>query len=177
MEVLRQSINSPVSLVLDADGLNLLAAHPALHAHVARREGGTVLTPHPLEAARLLGCEVTDIQADRIAAAKQLASRFNALVVLKGVGSIIAAPEGRWAINTSGNPGLASAGTGDVLTGFIVALLAQGWTVEEGLIAAVHLHGLAADHCVAAGIGPVGLSAGELIAPARQLLNRWIADA
>jgi hydroxyethylthiazole kinase-like uncharacterized protein yjeF len=177
MELLRQSINAPASLVLDADGLNLLAAHPALHAHVARREGGTVMTPHPLEAARLLGCDVTDIQADRIAAAKQLATRFNAYVVLKGVGSVIAGPEGRWAINTSGNPGLASAGTGDVLTGFIVALLAQGWTVEEGLTAAVHLHGLAADRCVAAGLGPIGLSAGELIAPARELLNHWITNA
>ncbi|HEX5394481.1 MAG TPA: NAD(P)H-hydrate dehydratase [Rhodocyclaceae bacterium] len=174
-DLLRQSINTSVPLVIDADGINLLAAHPALHNHVARREDGTVLTPHPLEAARLLGCDVTDIQADRIAAAKQLASRFNAHVVLKGVGSVIAAPDCGWAINTTGNPGLASAGTGDVLTGFTVALLAQGWAAAQALTAAVHLHGLAADHCVAEGIGPIGLTASELISPARALLNRWIA--
>lgn len=176
-ELLRLSINEPVPLVLDADGLNQLATHPALHHHVVRREGGTILTPHPLEAARLLGCDLTEIQADRLTAARQLASKFNAHVVLKGVGSVIANPEGRWAVNTSGNPGLASAGTGDVLTGFIVALLAQGWTVEEGLTAAAHLHGLAADRCVATGLGPIGLSAGELIAPARELLNHWITNA
>ena len=76
-------------------------------------------------------------------------------------------------INTSGNPGLASAGTGDVLAGFAVALLAQGWAADQALLAAVHLHGAAADDCVAAGVGPIGLTAGELMAAARSMLNRW----
>ncbi|TRZ90514.1 MAG: bifunctional ADP-dependent NAD(P)H-hydrate dehydratase/NAD(P)H-hydrate epimerase, partial [Rhodocyclaceae bacterium] len=116
------------------------------------------------------------VQGDRVAAAQDLARRFNAPTVLKGCGSIVALPDGRWFINTSGNPGLASAGTGDVLSGIAIALLAQGWPAESALLAAVHLHGAAADACVADGIGPVGLSAGELIAPARKLFNAWIGS-
>jgi NAD(P)H-hydrate repair Nnr-like enzyme with NAD(P)H-hydrate dehydratase domain len=98
-------------------------------------------------------------------------------VVLKGCGSIVATPDGRWFVNTTGNPGLATAGTGDVLSGFVVALLAQGWPALEALLAAVHLHGMAADELVAAGCGPVGLAAGELIDSARACLNRWLARA
>ena len=89
----------------------------------------------------------------------------------------MATAAGRWLINTTGNPGLASAGTGDVLTGLITALLAQGWPAHEALLAAVHLHGIAADELVAAGTGPVGLTAGELIDSARSCFNRWIAGA
>lgn len=177
LDLLRQAIELPLPLVIDADGLNLLAAHPALHRHLVRREAASILTPHPLEAARLLDTSVAAVQADRIAAALALAARFGAQVVLKGAGSVLATPARRWAINATGNPGLATAGTGDVLTGFVVALLAQGWPADKALAAAVHLHGLAADRCVAAGCGPIGLTAGELIAPARAQLNRWILDA
>ena len=82
----------------------------------------------------------------------------------------------RWSINASGNPGLATAGTGDVLSGMAAALLAQGYDASTALMAAVHLHGLAADDCVAAGIGPVGLTASELLEPARRIFNRWLQE-
>jgi NAD(P)H-hydrate repair Nnr-like enzyme with NAD(P)H-hydrate dehydratase domain len=86
---------------------------------------------------------------------------------------VIATVDGRWWINSTGNPGMATAGMGDVLSGMIVALLAQGWPAEAALIAGVHLHGAAADRLVAAGVGPIGLSAGEVIDAARGLLNEW----
>lgn len=162
-------------LLLDADALNLLAAHPVLAHAVARRTAPTLLTPHPAEAARLLAITVAEVQADRVATALQLAQRFNAHVALKGCGTILAHPDGRWRINTTGNPGLASAGTGDVLAGMTGALLAQGWPANAALACAVHLHGAAADAAIADNVGPTGLTASELIPAARHLLNRWIA--
>jgi len=176
LTLLRRSIGSDLPLLLDADALNLLAVHPVLADNLVRRAAPAILTPHPAEAARLLACGVDAVQANRVAAALDLAQRFNAPTVLKGCGSIVALPDGRWFINTTGNPGLASAGTGDVLSGIVVALLAQGWPAEAALVAAVHLHGAAADACVADGVGPLGLSAGELITPARRLLNAWIGS-
>ncbi|MDR0378667.1 MAG: bifunctional ADP-dependent NAD(P)H-hydrate dehydratase/NAD(P)H-hydrate epimerase, partial [Candidatus Accumulibacter sp.] len=92
-------------------------------------------------------------------------------VALKGCGTVIAEPGGAWWINTTGNPGLSTAGSGDVLTGIITALLAQGWPARQALLAAVRLHGLAADRLVARHIGPIGLTAGELIDSARECLN------
>lgn len=175
LALLRRAIGSPLPLVLDADALNLLAQHPVLARNLSRRTASSLLTPHPAEAARLLGNDIADVQADRVAAARALAERFQAAILLKGCGSIITFPDGRWFINSSGNPGLASAGTGDVLSGMILALLAQGWPAEPALLAAVHLHGAAADACVAAGEGPLGLTAGELIPATRKLLNQWIA--
>ena len=172
-ELTRLAIAAPLPLLLDADALNLLAAHPALARSLAKRDAPTLLTPHPAEAARLLGCTIDAIQDDRIGAALNLARRMNAGVVLKGCGSVIAFADGRWFINTSGNPGLAGAGSGDVLTGMAAALLAQGWPAEQALLAAVHLHGLAAEALAAAGEGPIGLGASELPAHARRLLNGW----
>ena len=177
VDLLRRAIATDLPLVIDADGLNLVAEHPVLMRHIAHRAATTVLTPHPAEAARLLATSTEEVQADRLAAALELARRGNCLVILKGNGSIVANADGRWFINTTGNAGLASAGTGDVLTGMIVSLLAQGWPVLEATQAACHLHGAAADALAATGVGPVGLSAGELIDSARALLNRWIADA
>jgi hydroxyethylthiazole kinase-like uncharacterized protein yjeF len=164
-------------LVLDADALNLVAEEGNLQVALASRSAPTLLTPHPAEAARLLDRDTADIQTDRITAALEIASRYNAHVALKGCGTIVATPDGRWFINTTGNPGLASAGTGDVLTGFITALLAQGWPALEALLAAVHLHGAAADELVAAGTGPTGLTASELIDSARSCFNHWINGA
>lgn len=164
-------------LVLDADALNLVAQEGNLQVALASRNAATLLTPHPAEAARLLDCAVAGIQSDRIAAACEIASRYQATVALKGCGTIIATTDSRWYVNTTGNPGLASAGTGDVLTGMISALLAQGWPALEAMLAGVHLHGTAADCLVADSIGPIGLTAGELITSARTCLNRWINDA
>jgi len=161
-------------LLIDADALNLLAAHPVLAARIARRTAPTLITPHPAEAARLLATTTEAIQADRVGAALELAQRCKAHVALKGCGTVIAHPDGRWRINTSGNPGLASGGSGDVLAGMAGALLAQGWPAAAALSAAVHLHGAAADVLAAVGDGPVGIAAGDLVPVARTLLNRLI---
>lgn len=173
-ELLRRAVASDLPLVLDADALNLLAAHPVLAGQVRRRDAPTLLTPHPAEAARLLGFDTAAVQADRVKSALELAQRFAAPVVLKGAGSVIAAPDGAWRINPTGNPGMASAGMGDVLTGIACALLAQGWPAFEALQGAVWLHGAAADECVAKGIGPIGLAAGDTIDAARAVLNRLV---
>ena len=163
-----------IPLVLDADALNRIAENGELHVVLTARSAPTLLTPHPAEAARLLECATGDIQRDRLAAARELVARFNAHVALKGCGTVIAAPDGRWFINTSGNPGLATAGSGDVLTGFVTALLAQGWPAEQALLAAVHVHGCAAERLVEHGVGPCGLTAGELIDSARACFNEWM---
>ena len=176
LDLVRRVTSADSSILLDADALNLLAAHPVLAARVARRTAPTLITPHPAEAARLLAITTEAVQGDRVGAALQLAQRFTAHVALKGCGTIIAHPDGSWRINTTGNPGLASAGTGDVLSGMTGALLAQGWPAAAALSAAVHLHGAAADLLTARGDGPVGIAAAELIPASRILLNRWIAD-
>jgi ADP-dependent NAD(P)H-hydrate dehydratase / NAD(P)H-hydrate epimerase len=159
-------------LVLDADALNLIAGDTTLAAAVVARKVPTVITPHPAEAARLAGLTTAAIQADRLAAALMLAAKFNAATVLKGAGSVLAFPNGTWAINSSGNAGLASGGTGDVLTGMLGALLAQGVQLEDAVKLAVCLHGAAADALVAGGTGPLGLTASELARAARELINR-----
>lgn len=169
--VLATAIGTAAPLVLDADALNLLAAQPKLQKALLARTASTLLTPHPAEAARLLERQTGKIQSDRIAAARELAERFRASVVLKGSGSVCALHNGDWFINCSGNPGMATAGMGDVLTGMIAALIAQGVEPEEALLCGVHLHGLAADQRVAGGIGPVGLTASEVIDAARKALN------
>ena len=170
--VLSRAMKIHAPMVLDADALNLLAGSSDLKELVRGRDQATLLTPHPAEAARLLSVETDWIQGDRIAAAQQIASEFEAVVVIKGCGSVCAFPEGTWCINTSGNPGMASAGMGDVLSGIIGALLAQGATAHNALLAGVHVHGMAADELVANGIGPLGLTASETIDAARSVWNR-----
>lgn len=167
-------IASGKALVIDADALNTVAYSDTLKSALASpRKGPTVITPHPGEAARLLKTEIARVQADRVGSALELARRFHAEVVLKGAGSVCASPDGRWSINSTGNPGLASGGTGDVLAGIVGALLAQGLPAPRALRYAVCLHGAAADSLVARGIGPAGLTASELVLEARALLNRW----
>jgi len=166
------ALESPLPLVLDADALNLVAAGTRLAETLRARSAPSLLTPHPAEAARLLGTSIREVQNDRVGAAIRLADTFDSLVVLKGAGSICAAPKESWHINTSGNPGMASAGMGDVLTGMIAALLSQGAEPKTALLAAVYLHGAAADRAVAGGAGPVGLTSSETIEAARSLLNR-----
>ncbi len=156
-------------LVLDADALNAVAADSALQSLLAARGARgrpTVLTPHPLEAARLLGCNTAEVQRRRLQAAADLGTRFGAVVVLKGSGSVIAAPGARPAINPTGNALLASAGTGDVLAGWIGGLLAQGADARQAAIGAVWQHGRAADRAAAAGRRGT-MAAGELIAAMR----------
>ncbi len=171
--ILEQSLMCPVPVVLDADALNILATDGRLEGNLYNRVAPVILTPHPAEAARLLACSVREVQGDRIRAACELARRYRCEVALKGCGTVIASVDGPWWINTTGNPGMATAGMGDVLTGIVTALLAQGWPALPALLAAVHLHGAAADQLVANGCGPIGLTAGEVIAPARQIFNEW----
>jgi hydroxyethylthiazole kinase-like uncharacterized protein yjeF len=171
------ALASDIPCVLDADALNLLSENNDLRKACARRSAETLLTPHPAEAARLLGSSTPAVQADRVKAARRLSENLNANVVLKGNGSIVAARDGHWFINCSGNPGMAAAGMGDVLAGMLGALLAQRYTGETALVLGVHLHGAAADARVAAGAGPVGLAASELIEPARRLWNSWLAGS
>ncbi|MCX8521505.1 MAG: NAD(P)H-hydrate dehydratase, partial [Rhodoferax sp.] len=139
-------LHSAARLVLDADALNHLARDAELAAALARRSAGrSVMTPHPLEAARLLGSSVSEVQKNRLQAAQLLADRHQCSVVLKGSGSIIAAPHKTPFINPTGNAKLASAGTGDVLAGLVGAYLAQGYGAFEAARTAVFRHGLAAD--------------------------------
>lgn len=173
-DLLARAIESGSTLLADADALNMLAADPALQAALAQRPASSLLTPHPLEAARLLGVSIVEVQADRVAAARKLAAQLNAIVVLKGSGTVIAAPNGDAVINTTGNPALATAGTGDVLSGLCGALLAQGWPHWDAALAGVWLHGMAADVLVTEGTGPIGLTAGELIPAIRVALNRMV---
>ncbi|NKI69167.1 NAD(P)H-hydrate dehydratase [Collimonas pratensis] len=176
LALLTRALDALSWLVLDADALNLLARQPQLQVQLAQRQHAVLMTPHPLEAARLLGLSTSEIQADRVTAARRLASRFNAVVVLKGAGSIIARADGAVVVNPTGNPALATAGSGDVLSGICGALLAQGWPQWEAALAAVWLHGRAADQLVAQGIGPIGLTAGELIPEVRLLLNQLVQE-
>jgi hydroxyethylthiazole kinase-like uncharacterized protein yjeF len=176
MRALGAGVDSAAPVVIDADGLNLVAASLDLQERVARRQAGTVVTPHPLEAARLLGISAAEVQADRLGAARRLAKRLQAVVVLKGAGSVIARPEGDVVINPTGNPGLATGGSGDVLAGVCGALLAQGWPAWEAAIGAVWMHGAAADRLVESGIGPVGMTAGELPAAVRAVFNGLVAN-
>jgi ADP-dependent NAD(P)H-hydrate dehydratase / NAD(P)H-hydrate epimerase len=150
-------------LVIDADGLNLLAAERR------RFHQPAVLTPHPGEAARLLRVSVSAIEADRFAAVRALAHSFGAVVVLKGAGTLIADPDGRLDVCPWGNPGMASGGVGDLLTGIIAALLAQGCSPWEAAGLGVGLHARAGD--LAALEGERGLIASDLLSPLRRLLN------
>jgi hydroxyethylthiazole kinase-like uncharacterized protein yjeF len=170
--LLALALDLDAPLVVDADALNMIAAHSGLQTALAGRNAATFLTPHPAEAARLLGIDTASVQENRVKAAGRLAGRFKSWIALKGNGTVVAAPDGRWWINTSGNPGMASAGMGDVLTGMIAGLLAQGLDDETALLAGVYLHGAAADAAAAEGRGPIGLTAGEVVDAARVLLNR-----
>lgn len=163
------ALASELPCVLDADALNLIAENEGLRKACARRSAETLLTPHPAEAGRLLGSTTVAVQADRVKAARLLAQNLNAHVVLKGAGSIVAARDGHWFVNRTGHAGLSSAGTGDVLAGFLGALLAQRYGGEAALVLGVHLHGAAS-----AGLPHVGLAASELIDPARRLWNSWL---
>ncbi len=171
VDLVARALGSALPLVIDADALNLIATEPGLQHRLVQRHAPSLLTPHPLEAARLLGIDAAAVQADRLAMARQLACRLRAHVILKGSGSVIASPAGELAINASGSPALATAGSGDVLAGLCGALLAQHLPMREAALAATWMHGHAADQLVAGGLGPVGLTASELPAAIRRVLN------
>jgi len=161
--LLARILDTDKPLVVDADALNLLAREPAARAN-------WVLTPHPGEAARLLGCTAAEVQADRFACVRALQSRYGGTVVLKGSGTLVLGAAGPCGVCDGGNAGMASGGMGDVLTGVIAGLLAQG--LEAGAAAAlgVCLHAAAADQAAAGG-GERGLLATDLLPWIRRLAN------
>jgi len=162
----------PEALVLDADALNAVAAAPEF---LLRRRGKvTVLTPHPGEMARLCGCRIPEVEADRIGTAREFAARFGVYLILKGARSIIAAPDGGIAINGSGNPGMATGGMGDVLTGVVAALIGQGYHPFTACRLGAFVHGYAADLLVER-TGTQGMTATdvqEALPTALRLLSR-----
>ena len=150
--------SAPVPVVVDADGLNAIAADLE---SLRRAPGVRILTPHPGEMARLCDRSTAEVQGRRLEVAREIARRSGAVVVLKGAGTVTAAPDGRAVVNTTGGPILGTGGTGDVLAGLIGALLAQGVEPFAAACLGVFLHGAAGDR-IAARLGDSGLLASEL---------------
>jgi ADP-dependent NAD(P)H-hydrate dehydratase / NAD(P)H-hydrate epimerase len=161
-ELFIAAIKSTKMLVVDADGLNLLA-------HVSEQQSNWVLTPHPGEAARLLNCATADVQQDRFAAVSAIQVKYGGIAVLKGAGTLIATTD-EVAVSTTGNPGMASGGMGDLLAGIIAGLIAQGFSPKDATQQGVYLHGMAADFA-AGQAGERGLLASDLMPYLRQLVN------
>jgi NAD(P)H-hydrate epimerase len=158
LEVIREC---PVPLIVDADGLNALTGD--IRSFFTRRDRPTVLTPHPGEMGRLMGATAADVQKRRVDAARNTATATGAVVVLKGARTVIAEAGGRVAVNPTGNPGMATAGTGDALAGIIGALLARGTGAWAAATAGVYVHGAAGDEA-ASGLGEESLTATDVIA-------------
>jgi hydroxyethylthiazole kinase-like uncharacterized protein yjeF len=159
---------STIPLVLDADALNVIGGDTSILKGVGIQ---MVLTPHPGEMARLTGLSIHDIQADRIGTAKKFAVDHRVIVVLKGSRTIVALPNGRVFVNSTGNAGMATAGAGDTLTGIIAGLIAQGADAEEAATAGVFLHGLAGD-AAAERLGMHGMVAGDILDSLPQAIKR-----
>lgn len=176
-EWLRQAMDLAHPVLLDADALNLTAGDAEMLARLRARPAPTLITPHPGEAGRLLGVSTGFVQQDREGALDRLVALTGAIVVLKGAGTLVRAPGGTLWRNTTGNSGMAAPGMGDVLCGFIAALLVQGLAPEAAAVVGVWLHGAAGDAAVQGGHGPVGLAASELIPQARRLLNQHLVAA
>jgi NAD(P)H-hydrate epimerase len=149
--------NTPCPLIIDADGINALAQRPDI---LRQAQVPIVLTPHPGEMSRFLS--VKNVQSQRIEIAQEVAKKYGVYVVLKGARTVISYPDGETAINVTGNPGMATGGTGDVLTGILAGLVAQGLSIPDALVVGVYLHGLAGD-LAAEDKGEAGLIAGDLI--------------
>ena len=171
-KILFAALKLKAALVLDADALNLLARHADLQDDLRARQAPSIITPHPGEAARLLGLSTTEVQAARTQSAQQLAEKLHCAVVLKGADSVCVTRSGKIYLNKTGNPGMSSPGMGDVLTGMIAAFIAQGLGADQAMLLAVHLHGAAGDALAEKGIG-IGMTATEVTEWARWLVNQW----
>lgn len=171
-----------ISLVIDADALNLIASSTHLLNQLQKRNQSfpalTAITPHPGEAAKLLNCTSEEVQSNRLVAIEKLVSLTQSIVVLKGQHTLIASPQHRAVECQEGNPGMGTGGMGDALTGSIAAIAAQGIRHQvdlwEATGIAVQLHAMAADSLVSKGTGPIGLTPSETILEMRSLLNRSI---
>jgi len=175
-KLLHDILRLDVALVLDADALNLLARHADLQDDLRARRAATVITPHPGEAARLLGISTAEVQAARSETAQRLNAQLHCAAVLKGADSVCVTRDGKTFLNTTGNPGMSAPGMGDVLTGMIAAFIAQGLAADDALLLAVHLHGAAGDALAEQGLA-VGMTASEVTECARRLLNCWMPIA
>lgn len=162
--MLSAALRTRLPLIVDADALNLLAQAPT-------HRNDWILTPHPGEAARLLRLSPADVSRDRFAAVTELQQRYGGVIVLKGAGSLVTGPDRLAHVTITGNPGMASGGMGDVLTGVIAGLVAQGSPLSDAAMLGVHLHGAAGDAAASQG-GERGLLAGDLMQPLRSLVNR-----
>ncbi len=176
LQFLEASLPFPGPLILDADALNLIADHPRLAQLLRERKDPCTITPHPGEAARLLGISVKEVQANRSQAMQMLIDRFQCFVVLKGHHTLVGSPNDAIYTCQAGNPGMATGGMGDVLTGLIASLAAQGichhLNLWEATCLAVELHARAADQLVQVGIGPNGMTPLELAKGIRSLINQ-----
>ncbi|BEI35098.1 hypothetical protein PHIN6_06160 [Polynucleobacter sp. HIN6] len=176
LQFLEASLAFPGPLILDADALNLIAEHPRLAQLLREREDPCTITPHPGEAARLLGMSVDEIQANRSGAIQRLIDQLQCYVALKGHHTLVGSPADVIYTCNAGNPGMATGGMGDVLTGLIASLAAQGichhLNLWEATCLAVELHARAADQLVQSGIGPNGMTALELAKAVRELMNQ-----
>ena len=161
-----------IPMVMDADALNCLAGNTRLLKDI---KGPAVLTPHPGEMARLTDTTPDQIQKDRISCTRDLAEKFNVHVVLKGARTVIAHPDGRVFVNPTGNPGMASGGMGDVLTGMIAGLITQGFSVESATHAGVFLHGATAD-ALEKTKGPFGFLASDLMTAIPEQIKELMLD-
>ena len=155
--------NGRAVIVLDADGINLLANNNELQDAVKAAKGRVIITPHPGEAARLLGCQTEEINGDRIGSAINMAEQTGAISVLKGAGTIVATPDKKAYINTTGNPGMATGGSGDVLAGIIASLAGQGCSCLQAAACGVYIHGTAGD-IAARTLGEYGIVASDIAA-------------
>jgi NAD(P)H-hydrate epimerase len=170
LELIRKT---SLPVVIDADGVNNIGSEPEL---LKDRKGETVLTPHPGELARLIGILPDKINQNRIEIAREYARRFKVILVIKGAPTVIANPEGEVWVNPTGNSGLGSGGSGDVLTGMIGGLIAQGATPFDSAKAGVYLHGLAADLAVKAEGSEYSLVAGDLLRFIGRAINHILSE-
>ena len=172
-KILHDALKLEVPLILDADALNILSLRPDLRSLLLTRKAASMITPHPGEAARLLDTDSAAIQAERTASAQALAQRLRCNVVLKGAGSLCVSSTGKTWRNSTGNPGMSGPGMGDVLSGMLAALVAQGLAMEQAMLLAVHLHGAAGDALAQQQAG-IGMTASEVTEWSRWLLNQWM---
>jgi ADP-dependent NAD(P)H-hydrate dehydratase / NAD(P)H-hydrate epimerase len=168
VELVRKTVSKcPLPMVIDADGLNAIGRRTGVLEQTAHR---TVLTPHPGEMARLTGIQAAEIQRDRIKAADQFIGEHKCFLVLKGARTLVGTPAGKLYVNPTGNPALASGGTGDVLTGLIAGLLARGFSMKDAAIAGPYIHGLAAD-LLSEYMGVSGVLAGQLLTVMPEIID------
>ncbi|WP_410211686.1 NAD(P)H-hydrate dehydratase [Aquirhabdus sp.] len=167
-------VQSHIPTVFDADALNMMSRTDSYRNQLHNRTSMAILTPHPAEAGRLLGCDVADIQDNRLQAAERISQHYHSIVVLKGDQSVVFHPSGEYVVNSSGGPALAVAGQGDVLTGVIAALLGQGIDSFEAASLGAYIHGLAGDLYAEQAQGDIGLTASAMPKLVSQVMNRLL---